>query len=363
MASSPASASPVLAVVSVLVKDQKGVVAQFATYVAERGVNIQDIGQHVVHGFFLMDMLVDLADLTVDLSELITGLIALGGDGTVLRAVHALDGVDVPVLGVNLGRLGFLTGADAHELTDAVAAALEGRVLIEPLPWPGDMSRNFDETNRGQNRVEVVDAKTGDLLYSRGFSTVFGEWRTTEEANKLSRSFSESVRFPQFDKPVRVRILKRDERNQFSVAWSVDVDTDGQDVVRKQAPALAQPIPVKVSGPSPQKVDLLILGDGYTQADMKKFEADARRLSAHLFEVSRQLGVAAHQAFACERVGLIVAGYEIPHLHVHVIPTNEMRELSFANAASSVDRDDLERAAEELRTALRSAGAAGVVDS
>ena len=38
------------------------------------------------------------------------------------------------------------------------------RVLIEPLPWPGDMSRNFDETNRGQNRVEVVDAKTGDLL-------------------------------------------------------------------------------------------------------------------------------------------------------------------------------------------------------
>ncbi len=71
-------AQPVLAVVSVLGKDQKGVVAQFATYLAQRGVNIEDIAQHVVRGFFLMDMLVDLKDLTCDLSELITGLLELG---------------------------------------------------------------------------------------------------------------------------------------------------------------------------------------------------------------------------------------------------------------------------------------------
>lgn len=71
-------AQPVLAVVSVLGKDQKGVVAQFATYMAERGINIQDIEQRVVRGFFVMDMLVDLADLSCDLSEVITGLIDLG---------------------------------------------------------------------------------------------------------------------------------------------------------------------------------------------------------------------------------------------------------------------------------------------
>ena len=71
-------AQPVLAVVSVLGKDQKGVVAQFATYMAERGINIQDIEQRVVRGFFVMDMLVDLADLSCDLSEIITGLIDLG---------------------------------------------------------------------------------------------------------------------------------------------------------------------------------------------------------------------------------------------------------------------------------------------
>jgi formyltetrahydrofolate deformylase len=69
---------PVLAVISVLGKDQKGVVAQFATYIAERGVNIEDIEQRVVRGFFVMDMLVDLKDLGCDLSELITGLLELG---------------------------------------------------------------------------------------------------------------------------------------------------------------------------------------------------------------------------------------------------------------------------------------------
>jgi hypothetical protein len=148
------------------------------------------------------------------------------------------------------------------------------------------MSQPFDNTNRGNNRLEVADAKTGDLLYSRDFSTVFGEWKTTEEANKLSRGFHESVRFPKPDRKVAVRILKRDERNAFSVAWSVEVDPNGQDVVRSQPPAPAQPIPIRVSGPSPQKVDLLILGDGYTRQDMNKFEQDARRLSAHLFEVS-----------------------------------------------------------------------------
>jgi hypothetical protein len=163
--------------------------------------------------------------------------------------------------------------------------ALE-RVLIEPLPWPGDLSQSFDNTNRGNNRLEVADAKTGDLLYSRDFSTVFGEWKTTEEANKLSRGFHESVRFPKPDRKVAVRILKRDERNAFSVAWSVVVDANAPEVVRSQPPAPATPIAIRVSGPSPRKVDLLILGDGYTQQDMKKFEQDARRLSQHLFAVS-----------------------------------------------------------------------------
>lgn len=83
-------------------------------------------------------------------------------------------------------------------------------------------------------------------------------------------------------------------------------------------------------------------------------------LAAHVLDVARQVGAAAHRVFGCTRVGLIIAGYEIPHMHVHVVPTNEMSELSFANAAASVHHDELEAAATALRVQLVADGATGV---
>lgn len=76
-----------------------------------------------------------LADLGVAADALDTPdlVVALGGDGTILRAVHATDGVDVPVLGINLGRLGFLSGADSDEMTGAVGAALAGEARVDRL--------------------------------------------------------------------------------------------------------------------------------------------------------------------------------------------------------------------------------------
>jgi IgA Peptidase M64/Peptidase M64 N-terminus len=163
--------------------------------------------------------------------------------------------------------------------------ALE-RVVIEPLPWPGNPARPLDATNRGLNRFEVVDPKTSKVLYSRGYSTIFGEWRTTEEAQKQSRGFQESLRFPMPAAPVRVRVLQRDDRNAFSVAWSIDIDPAALDIQREKRPAPAEPIAIRNNGPSAEKVDLLILGDGYTREQLPKFEADARRLADHLFTVS-----------------------------------------------------------------------------
>ncbi|HEY4331009.1 MAG TPA: HIT family protein [Ilumatobacteraceae bacterium] len=75
-------------------------------------------------------------------------------------------------------------------------------------------------------------------------------------------------------------------------------------------------------------------------------------LAAHLFAVSHRIGKAQQAAFACDRIGLIIAGYEVPHTHVHVIPTVNMGQLSFANAADSIDRESLETAAARIRLAL-----------
>lgn len=79
-------------------------------------------------------------------------------------------------------------------------------------------------------------------------------------------------------------------------------------------------------------------------------------LISHLFDVTRIIGVAQKTAFECERVGMIIAGYEVPHFHIHVLPTTTMSQLDFANAASSVDRQELDSFAERIRQALRAAG-------
>src|SRR5438132_7585735 len=56
------------------------------------------------------------------------------------------------------------------------------RVVVEPLPWPGNVARPVDPTNRGKYFFEVIDAASGATVYSRGFSSIYGEWETTAEA-------------------------------------------------------------------------------------------------------------------------------------------------------------------------------------
>ena len=77
-------------------------------------------------------------------------------------------------------------------------------------------------------------------------------------------------------------------------------------------------------------------------------------LSAHLFAVAHRIGQAQQAAFGCARVGLIVAGYEVPHAHIHVIPTEHMGQLDFRNAAPSVSRDELDSAAAAITSRLAS---------
>lgn len=75
-------------------------------------------------------------------------------------------------------------------------------------------------------------------------------------------------------------------------------------------------------------------------------------LSTHLFEVSHRISLALARAFPCERVGLIIAGYEVNHCHIHLIPTESMSQLNFANAAATVSREALESHAQKITEAL-----------
>jgi histidine triad (HIT) family protein len=90
-------------------------------------------------------------------------------------------------------------------------------------------------------------------------------------------------------------------------------------------------------------------------------DADGELL-AHLVSVSRQIGIALQAAFSPDKVGMMVAGLEVPHLHIHLVPINGVGDLDFANADPAPDPAELDRVATAIRDALQSAGAAGVTD-
>jgi len=98
------------------------------------------------------------------------------------------------------------------------------RVVIEPLPWTGNMHRPVDETLRGKYLFEIVDPDDGSVAWSRSFSSIYGEWETTGEARKMNRTYHESLRFPAQDDEFEVVLRKRSADNQFEEIWRIAID-------------------------------------------------------------------------------------------------------------------------------------------
>ncbi|WP_300344001.1 HIT family protein [Nesterenkonia sp.] len=86
-------------------------------------------------------------------------------------------------------------------------------------------------------------------------------------------------------------------------------------------------------------------------------DADAE-LITHLMRVAHRIGQAQVDAFGSQRAGLAIAGYEVPHLHLHVWPSNSMADHDFAQAMDNPDEQAMDEAAEKLRVALRLMGEA-----
>ena len=156
------------------------------------------------------------------------------------------------------------------------------RVVLEPLEWPGNLNKTIDESELGNYRFEVRQQGTGKLVYLRGFNSVFGEWKTTEEALHGNRTFSESLRFPTPDAPVEVSLKERNESG-FHEVWKTVVDPKNKFVDLSRPPSPGPLLELQKMGDPATKVDLLVLGDGYTAAERSKFEKDARRFMEALF--------------------------------------------------------------------------------
>jgi hypothetical protein len=163
--------------------------------------------------------------------------------------------------------------------------------IYEESAWPGSKVNLLDTLNLGDCFVKVSDLQTNLLLYSRGYSTVFGEWQTTEEAlNGTWRTFHETVRFPFPKQKVIVSFYRRDkfvgagEVMAFREVFSTVIDPNNSTIVnREKRQNKFAVFDVMVNGPTDKKVDILILGDGYAKDDIEKFRQDAKHFAEQLF--------------------------------------------------------------------------------
>jgi hypothetical protein len=162
--------------------------------------------------------------------------------------------------------------------------------VVSDGPWAGSLTRPIDDLNLGSYFFEVVDPGTNRVLYSRGFASLYGEWETTDEPKTVSRTFHESLRFPWPKRPVAVVLKKRGADGLFHEIWATRVDPGSRFVNAADAPPAGKVWTLFENGPPTGKVDLLILGEGYTEAEMPKFHADARRLVDRLFATEPFLG-------------------------------------------------------------------------
>lgn len=160
------------------------------------------------------------------------------------------------------------------------------QVVIEPLAWPGSQEQTLDNLNRGKYRFIVQDKASNKVLFTRSFSSIYGEWETTNEAREIKRTFHESLRFPQPENRVKITIEKRDDKHQFQVVWQTQIDPNHYLNHRESAMYKEQVIAIEHNGPAEEKVDLLIMGDGYTAGELDKFKQTAKLMAEALFATS-----------------------------------------------------------------------------
>jgi hypothetical protein len=145
--------------------------------------------------------------------------------------------------------------------------------------WAGSLNNLLDNLNNGAYHYKIYDAASGKLIYSLGFDSYFKEYQTSEEAaNGIKRTYHESAIIPFPKNKIKFVLEKRDKQNKFNEAFSTEIDPFDLYIIKDAVKDKnAKIYKIHSNGDPHKKVDVVILGDGYSAKDQKKFEKDLKR--------------------------------------------------------------------------------------
>ncbi|MBC7349978.1 MAG: peptidase M64 [Candidatus Aminicenantes bacterium] len=144
--------------------------------------------------------------------------------------------------------------------------------------WAGPVKNLLDPFLRGRYCARIYEAASGQLIYSRAFDSLFGEYKTTEEALKgLKRTFHESVLIPFPKSKIIFTLEARDRENNFHKIFSEEIDPASIFIVREKVEPGVKVLELVKSGNPHDKVDLAFLAEGYTAEEEAKLKQDLDR--------------------------------------------------------------------------------------
>ena len=148
--------------------------------------------------------------------------------------------------------------------------------------WAGRRVNLKEVPVRGNGQILMTDAQSGDTLYRQSFSTLFQEWQTTEEATKVRKSFENVFLLPMPQTHAEVRVEMYDFYG--NVCASLKHNVDPKDVlIRRLSPVSAEHKYLLKNGLPEDKIDVVIVAEGYKSEDMATFYADAKKAMDALF--------------------------------------------------------------------------------
>ena len=147
--------------------------------------------------------------------------------------------------------------------------------------WAGSLSNLIDNFNNGAYYYKIYDDKSGSLIYSKGFDSYFKEYQTSDDAmNGISKTFQETALIPAPKNKIKFTIWKRDSKNILNQVYSTIIDP--ADIYISTEAVDSRGVTVYksfFSGDPHTKVDVVILGEGYTQDEKAKFEKDLKHFT------------------------------------------------------------------------------------
>jgi len=156
------------------------------------------------------------------------------------------------------------------------------QIKKEPF-WAGSKKNLTDSFNYGNYRFRIFDESSDSLIFSKGFSTLFDEWQTTAEAKEIDKTFYQTAIFPFPKRKIKLEIDSRQRDGNFKTIYRTVINPDNYFILN-ETPAHFETFEILNNGKPENKVDVVILAEGYTQSEMEKFKEDAKRVTQYLFD-------------------------------------------------------------------------------